>query len=112
MANCSQCGSPMQNLFDPCDGKEKLMCPICGSTQAAGSNTTNTAAPQRHPKNVQYIVKVFYGRTEGNRHIEPEEDMQRYLNNNRIDPNRIISISGGPYTGPYGGSLMIILVHY
>lgn len=45
-------------------------------------------------------------------HRSAEENLQRYLNANKVNPNHIISISSGAYSTNYGGYMVITLVHY
>ena len=76
-----------------------------GSTSASGVSSSNTGFRP-------YTCKRFYDSYEGSRRVEAEENLQRYLNNNRITRDRIVSISSGAYASQYGGLVIITLVHY
>ena len=78
----------------------------------SSASFASASTPAKHPSLVTYVCKEFYGTTEGNVHRTPEENLERYLNTYRIDPNRIIAITSRVHVGPYGGSPHITLVHY
>ncbi len=130
---CKHCGNgtmrihPAKHFFD-----YEYECEKCGSihfydkqgnfalkqagTKLDSVNVPIHAGPQ-HPNMVNYICKQFYSTHEkvpgrGEVHRSAEENLQKYLNANKVNPNHIISISTGAYSTTYGGYTIITLVHY
>lgn len=101
--------NPFFDLF-----KEEL---ASSNTSSPVSSSAPASGVMRHPSVVTYTCKEFTGTTEnvpgkGQVYYPAEYNLQNYLNINRIDPNKIISISMGAYGSSYGGLVRITLVHY